>query len=214
MRLKHSFWAIFRIAKEIPIKIKSRSAAAVIAMNDTKSLNDTLELFAAGVDDVVRKPVHVREILARIKAISRRQHTETPASLSGRIRVFSDGRDPEIDGLPLPLPRRERRILEYLMANKGRRVTKSQIFNFVYGLFDDGIDENVIESPHQQAAQAVAPTARHRSNRLAALPGLPAHPRVSTARGTTVLLPRCAPTQPNEAAPGKQGLFRALRRFH
>ena len=66
--------------------------------------------------------------------------------LSGRIRVFSDGRDPEIDGEPLPLPRRERRILEYLMANKGRRVTKSQIFNFVYGLFDDGIDENVIES--------------------------------------------------------------------
>ena len=46
----------------------------------------------------------------------------------------------------MPLPRRERRILEYLIANKGRRVTKSQIFNFVYGLFDDGIDENVIES--------------------------------------------------------------------
>ncbi len=60
--------------------------------------------------------------------------------------MFSDGRDPEIDGEPLPLPRRERSILEYLMANKGRRVTKSQIFNFVYGLFDDGIDENVIES--------------------------------------------------------------------
>ncbi len=60
--------------------------------------------------------------------------------------MFSDGRDPEIDGEPLPLPRRERRILEYLIANKGRRVTKSQIFNFVYGLFDDGIDENVIES--------------------------------------------------------------------
>jgi DNA-binding response OmpR family regulator len=131
---------------EIPTKIKSRTGAAVIAMADTKSLDDTLELFAAGVDDVVRKPIHVREILARIKAISRRAQTEPEAQATGRIRVFADGRDPEIDGQPLVLPRRERRILEYLVANKGRRVTKSQIFNFVYGLFDDGIDENVIES--------------------------------------------------------------------
>jgi DNA-binding response OmpR family regulator len=135
----------FHNREEVPVKIKSRSAAAVIAMNETKSLNDTLELFAAGVDDVVRKPVHVREILARIRAISRRtQQDAEPAP--GCIRVFSDGRDPEVGGEILPLPRRERRILEYLMANKGRRVTKSQIFNFVYGLFDDGIDENVIES--------------------------------------------------------------------
>ncbi len=136
----------FQNREEVPVKIKSRSAAAVIAMSDTKSLTDTLELFAAGVDDVVRKPVHVREILARIKAISRRIQIEGQAPLTCRIRVFSDGRDPEIDGEPLPLPRRERRILEYLMSNKGRRVTKTQIFNFVYGLFDDGIDENVIES--------------------------------------------------------------------
>jgi DNA-binding response OmpR family regulator len=135
----------FHNREEVPVKIKSRSAAAVIAMNETKSLSDTLELFAAGVDDVVRKPVHVREILARIRAISRRtQQDADPAP--GHIRVFSDGRDPEVGGEVLPLPRRERRILEYLMANKGRRVTKSQIFNFVYGLFDDGIDENVIES--------------------------------------------------------------------
>ncbi len=135
----------FQNREEVPVKIKSRSAAAVIAMNETKSLNDTLELFAAGVDDVVRKPVHVREILARIKAIGRRQ-ADAQSPVAGRIRVYSDGRDPEIDGVPLPLPRRERRILEYLMANRGRRVTKTQIFNFVYGLFDDGIDENVIES--------------------------------------------------------------------
>jgi len=136
----------FQDRQEVPSKIKGRSTAAVIAMNDTKSLDDTLDLFAAGVDDVVRKPVHVREILARIKAIERRVRTDDDDPRSGRIRVFSDGRDPEIDGLPLPLPRRERRILEYLMSNKGRRVSKAQIFNFVYGLFDEGIDENVIES--------------------------------------------------------------------
>jgi DNA-binding response OmpR family regulator len=130
----------------LPRIIRNRSDAAVIAMNDHKSLDETLDLFEAGVDDVVRKPVHVREILARIKAIHRRAKVEDEGKLVGDIRVFSDGRDPEIRGEVLPLPRRERRILEYLVANRGRRVTKSQIFNFVYGLFGEDIDENVVES--------------------------------------------------------------------
>ena len=64
----------------------------------------------------------------------------------GDLRVFSDGRDPEVRGEVLPLPRRERRILEYLVNNTGCRVTKTQIFNSVYGLFSEDIDENVIES--------------------------------------------------------------------
>ncbi|TPV99341.1 MAG: Flagellar transcriptional regulator FtcR [Beijerinckiaceae bacterium] len=35
------------------------------------------------------------------------------------------------------MPRRERRILEYLVNNRGRRVSKAQIFNSIYGIFDD-----------------------------------------------------------------------------
>ncbi len=130
----------------LPKLIRNRSSAAVIAMNDQKCLDETLDLFDAGVDDVVRKPVHVREILARIKAIQRRAKAEDEGKLVGDIRVFSDGRDPEVKGDVLPLPRRERRILEYLVNNRGRRVTKTQIFNFVYGLFGEDIDENVVES--------------------------------------------------------------------
>ncbi|WP_088348401.1 MULTISPECIES: response regulator transcription factor [Rhodomicrobium] len=130
----------------LPKLIRHRTSAAVIAMNDHKCLDETLELFDAGVDDVVRKPVHVREILARIKAIQRRAKGEDEGRLVGDIRVFSDGRDPEVKSEVLPLPRRERRILEYLVSNRGRRVTKSQIFNFVYGLFGEDIDENVVES--------------------------------------------------------------------
>jgi DNA-binding response OmpR family regulator len=136
----------FQERPQLPRLIKGRSDAAVIAMNDHKSLDETLDLFAAGVDDVVRKPVHVREILARIKAIQRRAKGEAEGKLVGDIRVFSDGRDPEVKGEVLALPRRERRILEYLISNKGRRVTKTQIFNFVYGLFGEDIDENVVES--------------------------------------------------------------------
>jgi two-component system, OmpR family, flagellar system response regulator FtcR len=129
-----------------PKLIKGRSTAPVIAMNDNKSLEDTLDLFAAGVDDVVRKPVHVREILARIRAIRSRVHVRAEGTLVGEMRVFHDGRDPEVAGEVLPLPRRERRILEYLVNNRGCRVTKTQIFNYVYGLFSEDIDENVVES--------------------------------------------------------------------
>lgn len=130
----------------LPRLIKGRSTAAVIAMNDNKSLEETLDLFAAGVDDVVRKPIHVREILARIKAIRSRQRMEAGWTDIGEIRVFADGRDPEVRGEILALPRRERRILEYLVAHRGGRVTKTQIFNSVYGLFNEDIDENVVES--------------------------------------------------------------------
>lgn len=129
-----------------PKLIKVRSPAPVIAMNENKSLDETLDLFAAGVDDVVRKPVHVREILARIKAIRSRVQTHGEGTVVGDMRVFQDGRDPEVAGEVLPLPRRERRILEYLVNNRGCRVTKSQIFNYVYGLFSEDIDENVVES--------------------------------------------------------------------
>ena len=106
----------------------------------------TLDLFAAGVDDVVRKPVHVREIMARVGAIRRRKEAQQDFKVVGEMRVYFDGRDPEVKGLALPLPRRERRILEYLVVNRSKRVTKAQIFNAIYGLFDEEVEEDVVES--------------------------------------------------------------------
>ena len=126
--------------------IKTKSAAPAIALNDQTGLENTLKLFAAGVDDVVRKPVHAREIIARIGAIRRRTDNPTRGAIIGDLCVFNDGRDPEIRGQALVLPRRERRILEYLAANRTRRVSRNQIFNAVYGLFDEEVEECVVES--------------------------------------------------------------------
>ncbi|MBP2548046.1 DNA-binding response OmpR family regulator [Neorhizobium galegae] len=131
---------------ELPRAIRDRSMAPVIAVSDQHSLEATLALFDSGVDDVVRKPVHPREILARAAAIRRRLKAISNFTDIGPIRVFSDGRDPEIEGDIFPLPRRERRILEYLVANRGRRVSKTQIFNAIYGIFDEEVEENVVES--------------------------------------------------------------------
>ncbi len=126
--------------------IRQRSRAPVIAMNDVPSLERTLELFACGVDDVVRKPVHAREILARVDAIRRRVQVNIDYATVGEMHVYFDGRDPEIGGEPLILPRRERRMLEYLVQHRGKRVSKSQIFNAVYGIFDEDVEEAVVES--------------------------------------------------------------------
>jgi len=130
----------------LPRRIRQKSGAPILCFNEGQSLMETLNLLSAGADDVLRKPIHPREIVARVSAINRRLRDASDKIVLDDLTVYFDGREPEIDGAPLQLPRRERRILEYLAQNRGRRVTKSQIFNAVYGLFDECVDENVIES--------------------------------------------------------------------
>ncbi len=129
----------------LPRLIRSRTDAPIIALSEIRSLDSTLELFTAGIDDVVRKPVHVRELIARSEAIWRRVNRKYRQVSCERLKIFFDGRDIEIDGTPLTLPRRERHILEFLAKNAHRRVTKTQIFNAVYGVFEDNVDEVVVE---------------------------------------------------------------------
>jgi two-component system, OmpR family, flagellar system response regulator FtcR len=126
--------------------IKSKSNVPVIAVNELADLDSMINLFVAGADDVVRKPVHAREFVARIGAIKRRVCAAPSQLTVGQLRVYFDGRDPEACGQTLMLPRRERRILEYLAANKTRRVNRAMIFNAVYGLFEEEVEESVVES--------------------------------------------------------------------
>ena len=129
----------------MPKLIRSRTDAPIIALSEIRCLDSTLELFSAGIDDVVRKPVHVKELIARSEAIWRRVNRKYRQVSCERLKIFFDGRDIEIDGKPLSLPRRERHILEFLAKNAHRRVTKTQIFNAVYGVFEDSVDEVVVE---------------------------------------------------------------------
>jgi DNA-binding response OmpR family regulator len=142
--------------------IRERSSAPVLCLNERHSLDDTLCLFAAGADDVLRKPIHVREIVARVGAINRRVFGEKGHVTVGELRVYFDGREPEVNGEPLPLPRRERRILEFLLRCRGRRVTKTQIFNAVYGLFDENVDENVEENVIESHISKLRKKLKHR----------------------------------------------------
>lgn len=133
--------------REAVAALRERLASPVIALSEARDVSATLDLFALGVDDVVRLPVHVRELLARAAAIRCRRRAEAdPALRFGALAVHRDGRDPEIDGAPLPLPRRERRVLEVLAHAHGRFVTKPQLYSAVYGMLRTDIEESVIES--------------------------------------------------------------------
>lgn len=118
----------------------------VVALLERRSLELLTTYYHSGVDDVVVKPVHFEELLIRIATIKRRSVQSVTRRPKDQIVVYFDGRDPELMGEQLFLPRRERRILEFLASINGRRVTKAQIFGAVYGLFDEHIEENVIES--------------------------------------------------------------------
>lgn len=121
--------------------------APVLVLVDKPALDVILKAFETGADDVLRKPMHVREILARVAVISKRGQKEEPAPANAnRLQVGLDGSDPTIDGKEFKLPRRERRILEYLASIGERRATKSQIYNAIYGLFNEGVEETVVES--------------------------------------------------------------------
>ena len=135
------------VAENAARMIKRKGSIPAIVLSDVKVLESTLRRFAAGVDDVVRKPVHARELVARFGIIRRRLRGAAPALWqSDGLAVFGDGREATACGAPLRLPRRERRILEYLAASHGRRVTRAQIFNAIYGLQDDETEECVVES--------------------------------------------------------------------
>jgi hypothetical protein len=125
--------------------IRERTPAPIIALGETRSLEKTLELLTAGIDDVVRRPVHVKEILARSEAVWRRHRESQPVSTTDRVRVYFNGQDAEVDGTPLILPRRELCLLEYFVRNQGRSVTKGQVFSAVYDDPGSELSESVVE---------------------------------------------------------------------
>jgi two-component system, OmpR family, flagellar system response regulator FtcR len=127
--------------------IKRKLEVPAIALNDTTALELTLKLFAAGVDDVVRKPVHAREIIARIAAIRRRSREDRQVIWNdGGLLIPGGGQDIEIHGKVFKLPRRELRILEYMAGMRHRRVSRAQIFGAVYGVLEEDVEECVVES--------------------------------------------------------------------
>jgi len=94
-----------------------------------------------GADDYVTKPFSTRELAARIKAALRRSRAAEEGEdvyEFGRVRVDVLGQQLLVDGEPQEVSNREFRLLRYLLANRGRVLSRDQILNKVWGFDYEG----------------------------------------------------------------------------
>ena len=106
---------------------------------------DKVEGLNAGADDYLAKPFQAEELHARIKALLRRASGVTqPVLRCGPIALNIGARTVQVDNQPLDLTGYEYKVLEYLMLNRGKVVSKTELTEHVYEQ-DFDRDSNVIE---------------------------------------------------------------------
>ena len=122
---------------EVCRQLRSQSNVPVIMLTAKDGEIDKVVGLELGADDYVTKPYSSRELLARIKAVLRRRSEPEellPASLqAGRVRMDVDRHVVTVDGEQVPLPLKEFELLELLMRNAGRVLTRMQLIDRVWG---------------------------------------------------------------------------------
>lgn len=118
-------------------QIRQSSNVPIIMLTAKDSEIDKIVGLEIGADDYITKPYSTRELLARIKAVLRRQ-VEPPLTvesvlIAGNLRLDSDRHVVTLNGSPLTLPLKEFELLELLMENVNRVLTRGQIIDRVWG---------------------------------------------------------------------------------
>ena len=122
--------------------IRKRSQVPIIMVTAKGAEIDTVVGLEVGADDYVSKPYRMRELVARMRAVMRRNGTGAPAPepevSGGAIVVGSLALDPEehrvtLDGAEVALPLKEFELLHLLLANAGRVLTRDVLIDRVWG---------------------------------------------------------------------------------
>ena len=128
----------------------------VIMLTARDSVADRVVGLDVGADDYLTKPFAVEELLARIRAISRRpSQIALPVLLLGRLQFDFVARQASVDGVLLALPRRQLLVLEALAVRQGRTVARAALLEAVYG-FDDAIQSNALDAHVSKLRKALA----------------------------------------------------------
>jgi two-component system response regulator RegX3 len=122
---------------EVCRQLRQRSNVPVIMVTAKDSEIDKVVGLELGADDYVTKPFSSRELVARIRAVLRRG-TETeelvpPTLEAGPVRMDVDRHVVTVAGAPVQLPLKEFELLEMLLRNAGRVLTRGQLIDRVWG---------------------------------------------------------------------------------
>lgn len=119
--------------------IRSKSQVPIIMLTAKDAEIDKVVGLELGADDYVTKPYSSRELLARVKAVLRR-NTSSHDDLQelgilsvGIIRMDIDKHQVSIEGKLISLPLKEFELLEFLLRNSGRVLTRNQLIDRVWG---------------------------------------------------------------------------------
>lgn len=117
----------------------------VIVLTARDTVEQRVEGLNAGADDYVLKPFDVKELAARIRAVTRR-HAGRPSTLmrSGEVSLDPVLRDVRLRGEPVALSAREFSLLEMLMHRPGVPLTRAQIEDKLYG-WGEEVGSNTVE---------------------------------------------------------------------
>jgi two-component system response regulator RegX3 len=120
--------------------IRTTSPVPIIMLTAKDSEVDKVVGLELGADDYVTKPYSSRELVARIKAVLRRGTPEDSATDSsssihaaGRIRMDIERHQVTVNEILINLPLKEFELLEFLMRNEGRVLTRGQLIDRVWG---------------------------------------------------------------------------------
>jgi two-component system response regulator RegX3 len=123
---------------EVCRQLRTRSQVPIIMITARDSEIDKVVGLEIGADDYVTKPYSPRELVARVRAVLRRQAADTPdtaaPSLSvGPVRMDVDRHVVTVAGEPVQLPLKEFELLELLLRNAGRVLTRGQLIDRIWG---------------------------------------------------------------------------------
>jgi len=118
-------------------EIRRESNVPIIMLTARDTEIDKVLGLELGADDYITKPFSTRELIARIKAVLRRTTIETGGDGSalegGGIRLDRERFEVTVHGEPIHMPRKEFELLELLMANMGRVLTRDTLIDRVWG---------------------------------------------------------------------------------
>ncbi|MGN0443924.1 MAG: response regulator transcription factor [Acutalibacteraceae bacterium] len=121
---------------EICRKVRNDVSFPIIIISAKGKTVDTVLGLEVGADDYIAKPFVVEELVARVKAHLRRESrndvTIGKTIKIGEIEIRTDSFEVFRNGEPVPFSTREFQLLQYLMENAGKVLTREQIFSSVW----------------------------------------------------------------------------------